>query len=206
MWTFAVPQLLLASDSPRRLELLRQQMIPVEKLSLPKQAEDEPRNPGESVIDYVTRTSADKNRRAQQLIRHEMPFLADLPILSGDTTVALGQTILGKPENDQHAAQILRQLSGRTHDVFSAVTLHWNGLTKTTLSHTLVTFEPLTEMEIQAYIASGDHLGKAGAYGIQGFAAGWVKRLEGSYSGVVGLPLHETICLLKEFKLLLPKV
>lgn len=192
MWILNAPQLLLASASPRRLELLRQLHIPVEQLILPQQADDEPRLTDESVIDYVMRTSADKNLRAQEYVAVHMPMLEDLPILSGDTTVAIDQTILGKPQDDEDARQILARLSGQTHDVFSAVTVFWNGQSRHTLSHSRVTFTDLSDEHIQAYVASGEAQGKAGAYGIQGSAAGFVSRIEGSYTGIVGLPLFET--------------
>lgn len=192
MWILNAPQLLLASASPRRLDLLRQLQIPVEQLILPEQAEDEPRLPDESVIDYVMRTSADKNRRAQDHIAQHMPMLEDLPILSGDTTVAVEQKILGKPRDADDARRILDCLSGQTHDVFSAVTVYWNGESRHALSHSRVTFAALSPAQINAYIGGGDAYGKAGAYGIQGCAAAFVSRIEGSYTGIVGLPLYET--------------
>lgn len=192
MWILNAPQLLLASASPRRLDLLRQLHIPVDQLILPQQADDEPRLTDEPVIDYVMRTSADKNLRAQEHVAKNMPMLEDMPILSGDTTVAIDQTILGKPQDDKDAREILHRLSGQTHDVFSAVTVFWKGQSRHALSHSRVTFTELSEMQIRAYVASGEAHGKAGAYGIQGSAAGFVSRIEGSYTGIVGLPLFET--------------
>lgn len=205
MWTLAAPQLLLASESARRLELLRQMHIPVESIALPAQAEDEPRLDGESVIDYVTRTSADKNTRARAHIDAQLPFLNDLPILTGDTTVALGQTILGKPQDNQDAIATLHALSGQTHDVYSAVTLSWRGQVQAALSHTRVSFAALSDVEILAYVSSGEPQGKAGAYGIQGLAAAMITRIDGSYSGVMGLPIYETMALLSQMGLLHPQ-
>lgn len=202
MWKLATSQLLLASASPRRMDLLGQIGIPVGQLVLPSQPDDEPRIEGESVIDYVMRTSAEKNVRAQTYITTQAPLLADLPILSADTTVALGQDILGKPADKEDARHILGRLSDTTHDVFSAVTIHWRGQTRHALSHSSVTFAPLSSAHIEAYIESAEPFGKAGAYGIQGHAAAFISRIEGSYTGIVGLPLYETVQLLQSMELI----
>lgn len=204
MWTLSTTQILLASASPRRLELLRQLHIAVDQLVLPAEADDEPRLAGESVIDYVMRTSAEKNLKAQQYIEKKVPMLAGLPILSGDTTVAIDQTILGKPADDRDAERILRQLSGQTHDVYSAVTINWRGQTEHALSHSRVTFSDLTDVQIRAYVQTGEPRGKAGAYGIQGCAASFISRIEGSYTGIVGLALYETAQMLQTMGLLVP--
>ena len=202
MWTLATEKILLASASPRRLELLRQLNIPVSQLSLPVLGDDEPRLTGETVIDYVMRTSSDKNLRARQYVAEQAPMLEGLPILTGDTTVAIEQNILGKPFDDDDAKRILSQLSAQTHDVFSAVSISWHGQTRHVLSHSRVTFGELTQNQIQAYVRSGEHQGKAGAYGIQGYAASFISRIEGSYTGIVGLPLYETTQMLQIMGLL----
>ena len=204
MWTLSTERILLASASPRRLELLRQLHIAVDQLALPAETDDEPRLAGETVIDYVMRTSSDKNLRAQRYVTRQVPMLEDLPILTGDTTVAVEQSILGKPSDDQDAQRILSQLSGQTHDVFSAVTISWRDQTRHVLSHSRVTFCELTPPQIQAYVLSGEPFGKAGAYGIQGCAASFVSRIEGSYTGIVGLPLYETAQMLQTMGLLTP--
>lgn len=202
MWLLASPQLLLGSASPRRLELLRQLQIPVEQIVLEQQADDEPRLHEEPVIEYVVRTSGDKNRRVLDHIQSHAPMLEDLPVLTADTTVAIGQSILGKPHDDSDARQTLRQLSGQTHDVYTAVTLSWREQTLHALSHSRVTFRNMTDQEIAAYVRTGQANGKAGAYGIQGCAAAFVSRIEGSYTGIVGLPLFETTRLMLDMKLL----
>jgi len=190
----ATIKLLLASASPRRLALLTQINVVAEQLIVPSpDGEDEPRNPNESVIQYVKRTTADKMRRAQAYLA----CLNHCAIITADTTVALGQDILAKPTDRQDAIRMLSFLSGKTHDVYTAVDLYFKGQTTSELSHSKVTFESMTIEQIERYVDSGEPFGKAGAYAIQGMAAQHIKRLEGSYSGVMGLPLHETAQLLR---------
>ena len=121
------------------------------------------------------------------------------PVLAADTAVILGRRILGKPQNDAEAASMLQSLSGRTHQVITAVAMAFEGKLKLARSESAVTFRRLAPDEIAYYIASGEPRDKAGAYAIQGFAAAFISRIEGSYSGVMGLPLFETSRLLKSF-------
>ena len=197
MWLNPNQPLILASASPRRLALLEQIAVPVEQFVVPVQGEDEPRLPNESVTDYVTRTAHDKNQRAKFTWHQTHPDQTP-PILSADTTVALGQTILGKPANHDDARRILRALAGQTHDVYTAVVLSVGNQQHTALTHTRVSIDAALNENLDAYIASGEPFGKAGAYGIQGIAAAYVSDVYGSYSSVVGLPLYETAQLLRQ--------
>ncbi len=204
--------LYLASESPRRQELLQQIGIPHTVLRLPPVVgEDEPRKANEPPLAYVQRTALEKAQRAQQWLSqgtaehlsqtNQNNQNVNLPILAADTTVALGDTILGKPLDVRNAIEILEQLSGQTHTVYTAVVLaHQTGM-YSGLSTSLVSFKPLSKEEIVQYVETNDCFGKAGAYGIQGFAARFVRDLQGSYSGVMGLPLYETTELLRAAKI-----
>ncbi len=126
-----------------------------------------------------------------------VPRAADEVILAGDTTIAVGRRILGKPEDETDLRRMLALLSGRRHHCLSAVcVIDAGGKARTRVSDTIVAFKPLGPAEIDAYVASGEGMGKAGGYAIQGRAEGWVRFLSGSHSGVVGLPLYETRALL----------
>jgi septum formation protein len=192
--------LYLASQSPRRLELLRQvglspMVLPLR--SSPDRADvNETPLPDEPGVDYVLRLARMKIEAAAhaQQGRH-LPLW---PILAADTTVTLDGQILGKPDNAERATAMLRLYSGRTHTVMTAVAAAHQGQIKVALSESQVSFKPLNEAEIAAYVASGEPFDKAGGYGIQGRAAVFVERLVGSYSGVMGLPLCETAALLRE--------
>ena len=202
------PQLFLASASPRRQELLTQIGVAHFVLRLPPvEGADEPRLANETPLAYVQRTALDKAHRASEWLSLPQQaataaLIAGQPILAADTTVALGDAILGKPTDAKDAASILMQLSDQTHTVFTAVVVSVNGAIYTALSESLVRFKALSEAEIASYIQSGECFGKAGAYGIQGLAAGFIRDLRGSYSGVMGLPLYETTELLKTIKIL----
>ena len=188
----------LASQSPRRQELLRQIGVTFQLL-LPDADEDaealEAVLPDESAEQYVQRVCQLKAAAAQaRLQRRGLP---PAPLLTSDTTVALDHHILGKPADAVDAARILRQLAGRTHQVLTAVAVvDTHGRMHTALSVSDVTFAPLDDAAIARYVASGEPFGKAGAYGIQGRAAGFTERIAGSYSGIMGLPLFETVRLL----------
>ena len=186
--------LFLASASPRRLALLTQINVTAQQLIVTApEGEDEPRHPNESVIEYVKRTTDDKMSRAQAYLNS----LEHCAIITADTTVALGQVILAKPKDRQDAIRMLSLLSGKTHDVYTAVDLYFKGQTTRALSHSQVSFETMSIEQIERYVDSEEPFGKAGAYAIQGMAAQHVQRLEGSYSGVMGLPLRETAQLLR---------
>jgi septum formation protein len=183
-------KIILASQSPRRVALLKQ--IGIDCLVMPADI-DEAALPDESPSDYVLRLAAQK----AQAIANKLPN-QDLPILAADTTVALGLQILGKPEHDTDAFNMLKQLSGSTHQVHTAVAVAHNGRLETAINSTQVEMMPLSDAMISEYIASGEHKDKAGSYAIQGLAACWIKKITGSYTGVMGLPLYETSLLLNK--------
>ena len=188
----------LASQSPRRRQLLEQLGVRYELL-LPGPEEDaeaiEAVLPGEAPADYVQRVTALKLDAA--VVRHAQRRLAPAPILCSDTTVALGPRIYGKPADAQDAVRMLAELAGREHQVLTAVALQADGQRLAALSVSRVRFGPITPAQIAAYVASGEPLGKAGAYGIQGPVAQYVENLDGSYTGIMGLPLFETAGLLR---------
>ncbi len=197
------PTLYLASQSPRRRQLLEQLGVTY-VLLLPDPGEDaealEAVRPGEAPARYVQRVTALKLDAA--LARLKRRGLPHAPVLCSDTTVALGRQILGKPADDRDAARMLAQLAGATHRVLTAVAVGTPRRRLQALSTSRVTFEPLTRAQIQAYVAKGEPQGKAGAYAIQGRAAMHVTRIAGSYSGIMGLPMHETAGLLRAFGVL----
>ncbi len=186
----AIPdvQVILASSSPRRRELLTQIGVRFVVVAVDV---DESSVMGELPGKYVQRIAALKSRRGRELAD------CDLPVLGADTVVVVDEALLGKPRGRDQAIEMLNRLSGREHQVFSAVSIrseqHLQALSKTT-----VCFRPLTDREITAYWDTGEPADKAGAYGIQGLAGMFVKRIEGSFSGVVGLPLYETSELLRD--------
>jgi septum formation protein len=188
----------LASQSPRRAQLLRQIGV-AHRLLLPEPAEDaealEAERPGELPADYVQRVTRAKLQAALQRLRRRGGEPA--PILCADTTVALGRRILGKPADAADARAMLQALSGRTHRVLTAVAVHDGRRARTALNVSHVRFAPLPGRAIEAYVAGGEPFGKAGAYAIQGAVAAWIEHIEGSHSGIVGLPLYETATLLR---------
>lgn len=182
----------LASASPRRQELLRQAGIGCEVL--PSNIHEE-RQAGEAPADYVRRVAADKARHVARLVRER--GLPVRPVLGADTEVVADSDVLGKPRDRAHAADMLRRLAGRTHAVLTALCLVTPAGEHVALSESRVTFAPLTAVEIARYLDSGEADDKAGGYAIQGRAATFIARLEGSYSGVMGLPLYELNEILK---------
>lgn len=193
----SAPRIYLASASPRRTELLDTLGIAHHVLRVPSPpGEDEPRHAGESPQAYVCRTAREKAHRGNEWIRSR--GLPPLPILTADTCVSMDDLVLGKPEDENDAARILATLSGACHQVRTAVVLWSDDRIIEALSTTDVWMRPLDHDEIARYCASGEPFGKAGAYGIQGYAGAFVSRLEGSYTGVMGLPLYETAQLLVE--------
>lgn len=191
------PFIYLASQSPRRRQLLDQIHVRHELL-LPGDDEDaealEAVRPGEAPADYVQRVTRAKLQAAAR--RRAARGLPGGPILCADTTVAVGRRILGKPADDDDARRMLSLLSGRTHQVLTAVAVRRGTRSRLALNVSKVRFRPLKPSEIDAYVASGEPHGKAGAYAIQSAAAAWIDRIEGSYSGIMGLPLYETAQLL----------
>ncbi len=187
----------LASQSPRRAQLLDQLGVQHRPL-LPDPAEDaealEAVRPAERPLDYVQRVTRLKLDAARRRLRRRR--LPPAPILSADTTVALGQRILGKPEDAADAGAMLRALSGRSHRVMTAVAVLAGTQVLLETSISRVRFADLSETTIRRYVESGEPMGKAGAYAIQGRIAAWIVHIEGSHSGIMGLPLHETTTLL----------
>lgn len=177
----------LASASPRRRELLRQIGVPFRTLAANI---DESVRTGEAGLRYVARLAAEKAEAGWR-------FAQDAPVLAADTAVVLDQQILGKPSGKHEAAEMLMQLSGRTHEVLTAVALRTQSGIEARISHNWVTFRPIGTAEASAYWDTGEPRDKAGAYAIQGAAAVFIAELRGSYSGVMGLPLFETAELLQ---------
>lgn len=189
----------LASQSPRRRQLLDQLGV-AHELLLPGPEEDaealETVEPGELPDAYVRRATLNKLQAA--IARRAARGLADKPILCSDTTVALGAAILGKPADAAEALAMLTRLSGHTHRVLTAVALAWgDGAQALAVSVSHVRFAAVPESVLRAYVESGEPMGKAGAYAIQSRIAGWIAHIEGSYSGIMGLPLFETAELLR---------
>ena len=178
------PMLILASASPRRRELLTQAGF--EFQVHPAHIPEDPR-PGEEPVAYVTRLAREKAQTAFARLAEESP--SGLVVLGADTTVTVDGEILGKPEDAADAARMLRMLSGRSHLVVTGVAVVTAQSTEVASEVTAVRFLTLSEAEIEAYVASGEPMDKAGAYGIQGRAARWIPRIEGCYFNVVGLPL-----------------
>jgi septum formation protein len=194
----------LASSSPRRAQLLDQLGVAYRPL-LPDDGEDveslEAVRRGEDAATYVQRVTSAKLNAA--VARQSRKRAADAPILAADTTVVVGSVVLGKPEDAQDARRMLQSLSGRSHRVMTAVAIHVPAAPSSTpgvisvLSVSRVHVSKLNPSDIDHYIASQESFGKAGAYAIQGRFARFVTRIDGSYSGIMGLPLHETALLLK---------
>ncbi len=213
-----MPAIYLASRSPRRHELLTQMRVTHEVMVPPSPpGEDEPRLPGESPAQYVERTARDKAQRGVQYIQELN--LPPKPVLAADTTVILGEDILGKPATLDEATSMLERLSGNCHEVRTALALADGRKRPATPGHsaldgepalyedvsiTRVWFKPLSARDIQQYCASSEPYDKAGGYGIQGLAGVFVERIEGSFTGVIGLPLYETARLLRNVGILVP--
>lgn len=188
----------LASQSPRRRQLLEQLGV-VHQLLLPDADEDaeslEAAQAGESPRAYVQRVTALKLDAA--LARLQRRGLPKAPVLCSDTTVARGRIVYGKPADAADARRMLRELGGTTHRVLTAVALQWDDHRAGVVQVSQVRFAALSDAEIHRYVATGEPMGKAGAYAIQGRAAAFVEHISGSHSGIMGLPLHETAQLLR---------
>jgi len=189
------PSVYLASKSPRRQELLRQLGVDFTELLVREAAGREPDvveapREGEPAVEYVKRVT----RLKASVAWHRMTRrnLTPKPVLAADTEVVLEGKVLGKPRDAADAIAMLAALSGKTHEVVTAVAVRWEAQLALGVSSSHVTFRPLPKEEIERYIASGEPFDKAGAYAIQGRAAAFIRHLEGSYSGVMGLPLFET--------------
>ena len=189
----------LASQSPRRRQLLEQMGVQYEVLLATPEEDAESLEvvlPNEAPLTYVKRVTQLKLEAAVQ--RMKQRGLPNAPVLCADTTVALGRSILGKPENAADALRILKILSGQTHRVLTAVALASGRKRVSAVSISQVTFASMTLAEMKNYIATGEPMGKAGAYGVQGAAAAYISQIKGSYTGIMGLPMYETAQLLKQ--------
>lgn len=193
------PLIYLASRSPRRGELLGQLGVRFEVF--PSDV-DESVLGDESPEHYVLRLAEAKAQVCVQRLQAEGKSLR--PVLAADTTVCIDGVILGKPEHDTEACAMLRRMADRWHAVHTAVAVADGNRVEVALSSTQVEMAPLTDAEIAAYVATGEPRDKAGAYGIQGLAGTFIRRIEGSYTGVMGLPVYETAQLLKKFGVQVP--
>ena len=196
------PRLHLASRSPRRRELLTQIGVHFDTIVFrdpPRddQELDETPRSGEDPVAYVERVARAKAAHGWRIV--DWRKLLPQPVLAADTTLELAGEIIGKPFDSEDAERILRRLSGKTHRVLTAVAVSFDGRIESSLSISEVRFCALEDAEIRRYVASGEPMDKAGAYGIQGRAGLFVEYLAGSYTGVMGLPLFETAQLLNRF-------
>lgn len=191
---FMSERIYLASNSPRRLEILT--ALGFEAVRVRSEIDEMPYD-GETAVDYVRRMAVEKNTAARALC-------AEGVLLTADTAVAVDSCILGKPVSDDDAAAMLRRLSGRTHQVLTAVAVSRQGRTAAAVQVSDVSFRPLSEAEIAAYVRSGEPSDKAGAYGIQGLGGIFVRHLSGSFTGVMGLPVAETAALLADLGVAVP--
>ena len=186
--TLAPPELILASASPRRKQLLEQLGVVATICSTDI---DETPQEGELAADYVRRLASCKAETVALLNPNAI-------VLGADTIIALEGNLLGKPLSKQHAFDMWNMMSGKWHQVLTGVSVFANGESRTVLNSNDVLFCELSEKSMQTYWESGEPADKAGAYAIQGYAARWIKEIRGSYSGIMGLPLYETAELLKE--------
>jgi septum formation protein len=197
--TYQDNRIYLASRSPRRRELLKQIGIHFEVLLLRSAPgrEDVLEIPGvdEAPSDFAQRIAGEKAKCGAKLVRNRRMML--LPVLGADTLLDLKGEIIGKPRDLAHAREILKRLSGRAHWVHTGIALAWGEQIETRLASSKVSFSALSAEQIERYLKSGEALDKAGAYGIQGRAAAFIRRIEGSHSGIIGLPLYETTALLQ---------
>lgn len=191
----------LASQSPRRRELLKQigiafDVLPLRTVSGRLDVVEVPRA-GEAAADFAQRMATEKAACGWRAV--DLRHLLRFPVLGADTVVELDGDILGKPRDRLDADAILTRLSGRQHQVHTAVAMHHEGRMELRLSSSRVRLAEIDPATIARYLETGEYLGKAGAYGIQGRAGAFVEYIEGSYSGIMGLPLYETSELLKKF-------
>ena len=201
------PRIYLASQSPRRRELLKQIGVNFEMLLLRSDPRrnidvDETPHEGELPENYVLRVSRAKAETGYTML--QLRNLPSFPVLAADTTVTLDGKIFGKPANDEQAADMLGQLSGREHQVLSAVAIALGDHVEIALSTSSVRFARLSEERIRRYVRTHEYRGKAGGYAIQGYAGAFIEHISGSYSGVMGLPLFETVQILQNFDFPVP--
>mgnify|MGYP001824062094 FL=1 len=184
-------RIILASASPRRQQLLEQIGITAIARGVDL---DETRKPGEPVAEYVNRLAMEKAQLGAELIDNTQ----SLPVLGSDTIVEIDGNVLGKPENREAAKDMLRLLSGKKHAVHTSVAIVTRDEILSDISRSIVEFKHLSEDEIERYVATGEADDKAGSYAVQGLAAQFIKNINGSFSGIMGLPVYETVRLLKK--------
>ncbi|HEY2025546.1 MAG TPA: Maf family protein [Gemmatimonadaceae bacterium] len=184
--TTSTPRVVLASQSPRRRELLT--LVGIPHIVRPADI-DESYLPGEQPAGHAERLAREK----AAVVAREA---ADALVIGSDTIVVVDGDVLGKPRDPAHAEQMLTRLSGRSHIVMTAVAVHWRGRTVSAVEEVVVTFHRLTADDITAYVATGEPMDKAGAYGIQGYGATIVERVDGDYFAVMGLPLQRLVRLI----------
>ena len=187
----------LASRSPRRAELLTQIGLEFQTISIDV---DESLKKRESAIEFVERLAREK-----AIAGHQLALSKHIPVVGSDTCICLDKQIIGKPLDKLHAKQILQKLSGRRHEVLTAVAVVNESKLVSKVQTSSVSMRNITEQEIDAYLNTGEPMDKAGAYAIQGVGALFVKSISGSYSGIMGLPLFETAKILQEFEIAILK-
>ncbi|HEZ6259211.1 Maf family nucleotide pyrophosphatase [Neisseria polysaccharea] len=187
--------LYLGSNSPRRMEILTQLGYRVVKLPADI---DETVRQNEDPARYVQRMAEEKNRTALTLFCETNGTMPDFPLITADTCVVSDGIILGKPRSQAEAVKFLKLLSGTRHTVLTAVYIHYRGNAKNCLQTNHVAFKPLSSEEISAYVQSGEPMDKAGAYAVQGIGGIFIQSIEGSFSGIMGLPVYETVSMLQD--------
>ncbi|HFC6353732.1 TPA: Maf family nucleotide pyrophosphatase [Neisseria lactamica] len=187
--------LCLGSNSPRRMEILTQLGYRVIKLPA---GIDESVKAGETPSAYVQRMAAEKNQTALALFLETNGTMPDFPLITADTCVVSDGIILGKPRSQAEAIEFLNRLSGKRHTVLTAVCIHYRGNAENRIQTNRVVFKPLTAGEISVYVQSGEPMDKAGAYAVQGIGGIFIQSIEGSFSGIMGLPVYETVSMLQD--------
>ncbi|HHS1813360.1 TPA: Maf family nucleotide pyrophosphatase [Neisseria meningitidis] len=187
--------LYLGSNSPRRMEILTQ--LGYRVIQLPAGI-DESVKVGETPFAYVQRMAAEKNQTALSLFLETNGTMPDFPLITADTCVVSDGIILGKPRSQAEAIEFLNRLSGKQHTVLTAICIHYRGNAENRVQTNRVVFKPLTAEEIVAYVQSGEPMDKAGAYAVQGIGGIFIQSIEGSFSGIMGLPVYETVSMLQD--------
>ncbi|HEZ3102231.1 TPA: Maf family nucleotide pyrophosphatase [Neisseria meningitidis] len=187
--------LYLGSNSPRRMEILTQLGYRVVKL--PANIDETVRQ-NEDPARYVQRMAEEKNRTALTLFCETNGTMPDFPLITADTCVVSAGIILGKPHSQAEAIEFLNRLSGKQHTVLTAVCIHYRGNAENRVQTNRVVFKPLSSEEISAYVQSGEPMDKAGAYAVQGIGGIFIQSIEGSFSGIMGLPVYETVSMLQD--------
>ncbi|HHS0951235.1 TPA: Maf family nucleotide pyrophosphatase [Neisseria meningitidis] len=187
--------LYLGSNSPRRMEILTQLGYRVVKLPADI---DETVRQNEDPARYVQRMAEEKNRTALTLFCETNGTMPDFPLITADTCVVSDGIILGKPHSQAEAIEFLNRLSGKQHTVLTAVCIHYRGNAENRVQTNRVVFKPLSSEEISAYVHSGEPMDKAGAYAVQGIGGIFIQSIGGSFSGIMGLPVYETVSMLQD--------